>query len=375
LTGRAAHNTNVTDIEPPYGGYPKFASQDLNDKYLPVWLQEGGYATYYTGKLMNYHNILNYFRPFPAGWTSNDFLLDPFTYDYNHPIWQRDQAPPYRKPGNYSTDMMTKVVVDYIDDATKSEKPFFIGAAPVACHADVKINLTEIDLTTIDPNDLLSAETVKDRFRVVSSNPVPAERHRHLFADVEVPRTLNFNPDSPSGVSWIYKLPQVNDTVVAYNDEFYRDRLRALQAVDDMIESVFRKLEDKGILENTYVIYSADNGFHVGQHRMNPGKRCGFEEDINVPLIIRGPGVPKNLTTDIVTTHTDLAPTILQILGIPLQPDFDGTPIPITETGIMKAVEDRSEAVNIEHWGSASNETPYSEDSPEGALCPLQTHF
>lgn len=72
LTGRAAHNTNVTDVSPPYGGYPKFLSEGWNEKYLPVWLQEAGYNTYYTGKLMNGHSTSTYNKPFPAGWTGTD---------------------------------------------------------------------------------------------------------------------------------------------------------------------------------------------------------------------------------------------------------------------------------------------------------------
>lgn len=50
-TGRQAHNTNVTDVHPPYGGYPKFVDRGLNDDFLPLWLQGAGYDTYYTGKM------------------------------------------------------------------------------------------------------------------------------------------------------------------------------------------------------------------------------------------------------------------------------------------------------------------------------------
>lgn len=94
-TGKAAHNTNITDVNPPYGnwkiiywppfppekslsdgplllgGYPKFVAQGFNDKYLPVWLQEAGYNTYYTGKLFNYHTIDNYNSPEAAGFTDS----------------------------------------------------------------------------------------------------------------------------------------------------------------------------------------------------------------------------------------------------------------------------------------------------------------
>lgn len=74
-TGKAAHNTNVTNVVPPYGGYPKFVSQGLNDKYLPVWLQESGYNTYYTGKLFNAHSVDNYDSPHAAGWTASVSLI------------------------------------------------------------------------------------------------------------------------------------------------------------------------------------------------------------------------------------------------------------------------------------------------------------
>ena len=70
MTGKASHNTNITDVNPPYGGYPKFVKQGFNEAYLPVWLQEGGYDVYYTGKLFNVHTVDNYNDPYPAGFKS-----------------------------------------------------------------------------------------------------------------------------------------------------------------------------------------------------------------------------------------------------------------------------------------------------------------
>lgn len=72
LTGRAAHNTNVTDVSLPYGGYRQFINNGLHEKYLPVWLQEAGYGTYYTGKLMNGFSTSTYNNPYQAGWTDTD---------------------------------------------------------------------------------------------------------------------------------------------------------------------------------------------------------------------------------------------------------------------------------------------------------------
>ncbi|KAK2764581.1 hypothetical protein FQN54_009276 [Arachnomyces sp. PD_36] len=353
LTGRAAHNTNVTDVWPPYGGYSKFVDEGLNEQYLPVWLQEAGYNTYYTGKLMNHHHILNYFRPFPAGWTSSDFLLDPFTYSYMQSVWQRDKEFPVSAAGQHTTDVITEKALGYIEEGSKSDSPFFLTVAPIAPHADVTPDISQLpELGGANPGSI----------EFSSAPPVPLERHQSLFQDVIVPRTPNFNPNEPSGVSWVSQLPKQNQTVVDYNDEFYRNRLRALQGIDEMVETIFQRLAELGILDNTYVVYASDNGYHIGQHRLYPGKECGFEEDINVPLVIRGPNVPRGESTDIVTTHTDLAPTFFNMLGIDPRPEFDGSAIPFTQGDIAEAEKDRHEHVNVEHWGTAGVEGMYGKE-------------
>lgn len=117
----------------------------------------------------------------------------------------------------------------------------------------------------------------------------------------------------------------------------------------------------------TKVSYTAsDNGYSIGQHRRQPGKECGYEEDINIPLIVRGPGVAKNHTTELVTTHTDLAPTFLSLIGAKLRPDFDGTPIPIHTEELAAASEQRKwhEHVNVEYWGMAVGEGKFGGNDP-----------
>lgn len=109
------------------------------------------------------------------------------------------------------------------------------------------------------------------------------------------------------------------------------------------------KVDELNIMENTYIIYTSDNGFHICQHRLPAGKSCAIEEDINVPFIIRGPNVPKNLTVKYPTSHTDIAPTLFELAGIPLRDDFDGVPMPIRDDA--KQVT-RQEHVNVEFWGS-----------------------
>lgn len=332
-TGRAAHNTNVTDVSMPYGGYPKIVQEKILDNYLFTWLEDAGYANYYVGKLFNQHTITNYDSPFPKGFTEHDFLLDPGTYQYYNSWFQRNNLPPANHKGEYQTDLVANKTYGFLDTAVGNGKPFLLVTAPTAPHANIANG--------------------------AFGEPLPASRHETLFKDAIVPRTANFNPENPSGASWIKGLPRQNKTNVDYNDHFYRQRLRSLQAFDEMVDGLFERLERYGILENTYIIYTTDNGFHIGHHRMQPGKECGYEEDVNIPLIIRGPDVPKAKTANFVTSHTDLAPTILELIGSPTRPDFDGQAIPLTDHGIHEAEYNRQEHVNVEFWGNPIPEGIY----------------
>jgi arylsulfatase len=151
-------------------------------------------------------------------------------------------------------------------------------------------------------------------------------------------------------------------------DSYYRHRLQSLQAVDDLVESVVNELETYNLLEDTYIFYTSDNGYHVGQHRMVPGKGCPYEEDINIPMIVRGPGVPKGRTVDFVTSHTDIAATLFDLAGIPLREDFDGIPMPLTAKGMRGARSDpRREHVSVEYWGSNLQEGDIGRVSATGA--------
>lgn len=119
-----------------------------------------------------------------------------------------------------------------------------------------------------------------------------------------------------SGVNVIWELDKLSDENVGFLDEHYCHRQHALKSVDDMVEQVVRKLEQKGLLNNICMIYSCDNGYHMGQHRLQGGKKQCFEEDIGVPLIIRGPGIVKGQSrSNFVFGHVDIAPTIINMMG------------------------------------------------------------
>jgi len=131
LTGKAAHNTNVTDVTPPYGGYPKFVAEGLNDNYLPLWLQAAGYNTYYTGKIMNSISTTTWNAPYMNGWNTSDLLLDPYTYQYWNQTFGRNHDEPVNYAGQYSTDLVASKAFGLLDEAVEAGDPFFLGIAPM----------------------------------------------------------------------------------------------------------------------------------------------------------------------------------------------------------------------------------------------------
>jgi N-acetylglucosamine-6-sulfatase len=280
--------------------------------------------------MMNGHSTTTYDSPRINGWNGSDFLLDPNTYIFYNATMSRNHEPYRNLPGEYSTDLVASAAVGFLDDAIAAtpERPFFLGVAPIAPHSET--------VTNPRPARFLP--------------PVPAKRHEHLFANVTVPRTPSFNPGVPGTASYFKTLRQLNVSEIEYNDDWYRKRLQSLQAVDDLINDIITRLEaNPEVLDDTYLIYTTDNGFHIGQHRLPPGKSCGIEEDVNIPFFIRGPGIPKNSTQLIPSSHTDIVPTLFALAGIPLREDFDGEPIPVTHELLAKS--EKSEHINIEFWG------------------------
>ena len=179
-----------------------------------------------------------------------------------------------------------------------------------------------------------------------------------------------------SGTDWIANLPRLDTSTVEAGDEFYRNRIRTLQSVDEVVNNTIAYLEQNNLLNNTYIIYSTDNGFHISQHRLLPGKNCPYEEDINVPFIIRGPGLTPNTQVDVATTHTDVAATILTMAQADLPDYLDGSPMPMIAAN---PVEENFEHAAIEHWGDASSdeisEIPASINTTYKALRILGTGY
>jgi arylsulfatase A-like enzyme len=146
-----------------------------------------------------------------------------------------------------------------------------------------------------------------------------------MFAHAALPRTPAFDEaDVSDKPDFVRRMPPLDQDHIRRLEDEYQRRLASLQAVDDMVERIVRALETVGALDSTYVIYSSDNGFHMGEHRLPAGKDFAYEEDIRVPAVVRGPGVPAGQRIDAMVLNSDFAPTFADIAGIEAPAFVDG---------------------------------------------------
>ena len=86
-------------------------------------------------------------------------------------------------------------------------------------------------------------------------------------------------------------------------------------AVDDMVAQVVATLDEEGLLDDTFIFFTSDNGWMQGEHRFPKGKHLPYEEAAQVPLLVRGPGLPSGLVVDRITSNVDVGPTIAAWTG------------------------------------------------------------
>ena len=284
LRGQYPHNTQILFNGPPLGGFQKFHDDGLENATIGTALQATGYRTGFMGKYLNgYPGSLG--RTYvPPGWTDwvSPSAGNPYS-EYNYYLNENGVVTFHgNTPADYLTDVLRQKAVAFVTQPTPQNSPFFLYLAPYAPHQPA----------------------------------TPAQRHMNLFNDAQAPRTASFNePDVSDKPAYIRNLCPLDATEIANIDDLYRNRLRSLQAVDEMIAALVQALATAGKLADTYIFFTADNGFHLGQHRLNPGKYTPYETDIRVPLIVRGPNVQSGVSTDSFAINIDLAPTFFAIAG------------------------------------------------------------
>jgi N-acetylglucosamine-6-sulfatase len=301
LTGQYAHNHGVMGNAPPEGGYAKLDSSNT----LPVWLQRAGYHTVHIGKYLNGYPGSNRTHV-PAGWTEWYGSIDPSTYQfYRYTLNENGRLVTYGSdPASYQADVYSRKAVDTVRRLAPASTPFFLSVAFLAPHSG---GPRESD----DPRNF--------------ATPVPAPRHRNRFAAEPFPQSASFNEadvsDKPLGIR---NRPTLNAQAIASITENYRQRLESLLAVDEAVAAIVAALRETGELEQTLIVFTADNGFFHGEHRVPSGKVLLYEPSIRVPLILRGPGVPRGERVSELVANIDVAPTIVAAAGASPVRTMDG---------------------------------------------------
>ena len=297
LTGQYAHNHGVMGNKSPDGGYHRLD----NSNTLPVWLQAAGYQTAHVGKYLN-----GYTGPkVPRGWSRWFGLSDPTTYlMYGYLAINNGKRVRYgESEADYQTDVLAAkaeaILRDFARD--KARRPFFLSVAPLAPHTE------------------RSDEAGK------GTPPRPAPRHQGRFDDEPMPEKASFDEadvsDKPRNIQGFPRLSAAKKAAVLHS---YRARLASLLAVDDLVERLVTALEETGQLDHTVILFTSDNGFLLGEHRVPDGKLLPYEESIRVPLIVRGGGFPAGGTALQPVANIDLAPTIVALTGARARRQMDG---------------------------------------------------
>jgi N-acetylglucosamine-6-sulfatase len=285
LTGEYAHNHHVLSNTPPSGGFTALDGRNT----MPVWLQHAGYATIHLGKYLNGYGVGNR-REIPPGWSEWHATIDPSTYDYfGYWLNEDGRLVHYGQSARaYKTDVLTREAVDIVRRRAAAQKPFFLWASYIAPHSG-------------GPTD------TNERFMAV-----PAPRDRRTFSHAQLPRTAAFNEaDVSDKPLFIRRRRILTSDDIRVMTERYRRRLESLVAVDEGVRRIVRALAESGELDNTLIVFTSDNGFLEGQHRIPLGKVDVYDPSTRVPLLMRGPGIPAGLHLRQPVANIDLAPTIL----------------------------------------------------------------
>jgi arylsulfatase A-like enzyme len=291
LTGQYAHNHRVLHNAGPFGGYAVFEHANS----LPVWLQQAGYRTMHVGRYLNGYNESS---GVPPGWS--DWHGMPHAHAFNYTAWKVNEDGVIRsyptEPGDYQTDFLARRASELIEDAASDDDPFYLQLWFAAPHSG----------RPHDPDDPISIRT-----------PSPAPRYRDAFAGAVMPRPPNFDEanmyDKPQVVA---DRPRFSPDKEAAIQENWTQELESLMSVDDAVAEVLDTLADTGELEDTLIVYTSDNGFMHGEHRALAEKVLPYEPSIRVPLVLRGPGVPRGRVDERLAANVDVPATILDATDV-----------------------------------------------------------
>jgi N-acetylglucosamine-6-sulfatase len=279
LRGQYAHNTGVWSnmANTSEGGWKAYRNKGNEKDNVATRLDAAGYRTGLFGKYFNGYNQGNTY--IPPGW-DRWFGAGAFRYlDYD----ANDQGTIRHfgtSDSDYVTDVLGGKAKTFISTSAAQGKPFFAYVAPIAPHEPA----------------------------------TPAPRDRHSYDGLKAPRLPSFNEkDVSDKPPWIRTRLTLTPDKIAKIDKRYEGRVETLQSLDDMVAGIVGKLKDRGVMGNTYVFFTSDNGWAEGEHRRPGGKANPYEEDVRMPLLVRGPGVAAGSNTYKLALNTDYLPTFADL--------------------------------------------------------------
>jgi N-acetylglucosamine-6-sulfatase len=306
LTGQYAHNHGTEGNRAPEGGFAKFNAEH-GGNILPGWLQDDGYYTVEVGKYLNGYGNADNQTFVPAGWNEWYGAVEGVQPVYGYGINENGTVVRYGDaPEDFKQDVITRRAVDVIDRRAPSDQPFFLYVNYTAPHSG-------------GPNPNPNPPTD------CNNTAKPAPRHARAFDGQPLPQPPGYNEqdvsDKPPDVAELDPISTSDRAAIARR---YRCRLESLLSVDEGVGSILDSLRTQHELGGTLLVYTSDNGFFHGEHRVQNGKTRHYEPSSRVPLVMRGPGVPEGKTVRELAVNTDLAKTILDATGASAGLNQDG---------------------------------------------------
>jgi N-acetylglucosamine-6-sulfatase len=293
FTGNLPHDTRIFSNTGRQGGFDRFYRRHEEQQTFATVLHTAGYRTALMGKYLNGYMQDRALRApvgtnyVPPGWSRWDGVGWGYN-EFNYVLNQNHHLLTYgNQPSAYLTDALAGDAVDFIGQSAAAHRPFFLEVATFAPHEPY----------------------------------VPAPRNASDFSGLQAPRTPGFDRLPVNPPSWLAGHQPLTTDEISQIDSAFRQRAQSVEAVDAMIGQIEQTLQANQLAGNTYIVFSSDNGLHMGEYELTPGKMTAFDTDIHVPLIVTGPGVPVGVHTTAIAENIDLAKTFAQLGGTSLPGD------------------------------------------------------
>jgi arylsulfatase A-like enzyme len=323
LRGQYSHNTGVLSNGGKNGGFEMAYSSKVEQSTIATAMHDAGYTTGLFGKYLNGYPNTASDSYIPPGWDqwSSSSKGKPYN-EFDYTLNENGQQVDYGKaPEDYGTDVYMRQTRDFISKAAQGSAPFFAYLAVYAPH---------------EPS-------------------TPAPQDTKAFPGLQAPRDPSYNEaDVSDKPHYIQALPQLSSTTQALIDGHYKKRAQSLQAVDRGVAGLVQQLKSSGQYDNTEIIFTSDNGFHLGQHRMPSGKQTAYETDIHLPLLVTGPGVSVGAHVTAITGNIDIAPTVAAFGGAQLTDNPDGRSL-VPLLANANSSDPWRQVFLLEHWDAGTD--------------------